>query len=93
MAKRIDDGAPPTVHMTIQAMIGRAQRHADQTGKSVGLTYDLVKDVISLVDLTTVNLGDLSTAAALRARFFRIITPTSHTDCAGTFAARTADCR
>ena len=90
MAERIDDGAPPTVHTTIQAMIGRAQRHADRTGKSVGVTYDLIKDVIGLVDLSTINLADLSTAAALRARFFRIVTPSPHTGGAGALLARPA---
>ncbi len=93
MAKTIDGGAQPTVHMTIQAMIARAQRHADQTGKSVGLTYDLAKDVISLVDLTTVNLAELNATAALCARFFRIVTPASDTGCPRAVPARPAECR
>lgn len=93
MARTIDDGMQPTVQMTIQAMIVRAQRHADHTGTSVGLTYDLAKDVISLVDLTTLNLADLDTTAALRARFFRIITPMSGAASPRAVPARTAECR
>ena len=93
MANTIDGGTPPTAHMSIQAMIVRAQRHADQTGKSVGVSYDLAKDVISLVDLTTVNLAALDSASALRARFFRIVTPTAGTGHGCPAPVRTADCR
>jgi hypothetical protein len=93
MANTIDGGTPPTAHMSIQAMIVRAQRHADQTGKSIGVSYDLAKDVIGLVDLTTVNLAALDTASALRARFFRIVTPASNTGCGHAATGRTAECR
>jgi hypothetical protein len=52
MAQRIDDGTQPTAHTAVQAMIVRAQHAADQTGKRVGLAYDLIKDQIELVDLS-----------------------------------------
>ena len=51
MANRIDDGVQPTAHTAVQAMIVRAQQVADQTGKAVGVRYDLASDEISLVEI------------------------------------------
>jgi len=51
MAYRIDDGVQPTAHTAIQAMIVRGQQAADQTGKSVGVHYDLATDQVSLIEI------------------------------------------
>ena len=51
MANRIDDGVQPTAHTALQAMIVRAQQLADQSGKTVGVHYDLDADQISLVEI------------------------------------------
>jgi len=51
MAYRIDNGEQPTAHTAIQAMIVRAQQAADQTGKAVGVHYDLSTDQVSLVEV------------------------------------------
>ena len=67
MARRIDGGLEPSAHSAIQAMIVRAQQLADQTGKSVGLAYDLTNDEISLLDI------DGSDAQGLE--FLRIMIP------------------
>jgi hypothetical protein len=52
MANRIDTGVQPTAHTAVQAMIVRAQQLADQTGKAVGVRYDLASDEISLVEIS-----------------------------------------
>mgnify|MGYP000078655031 CR=1 FL=1 len=49
MAQRIDDGMQPTAHTAVQAMIVRAQQVADQTGKDIGVHFDLAEDQVSLV--------------------------------------------
>ena len=67
MAQRIDNGTQPTAHSAVQAMIVRAQHAADQTGKRVGLTYDLMRDQIELVDL--------SAGAPEEAVIFRTVVP------------------
>jgi len=51
MASRIDNGIQPTAHTAVQAMIVRAQQAADQTGKPVGVHYDLTADQVSLVEI------------------------------------------
>jgi hypothetical protein len=51
MAYRVDDGEQPTAHTAIQAMIVRGQQAADQTGKPVGVHYDLAADQVSLVEI------------------------------------------
>ncbi|MDH3704175.1 MAG: hypothetical protein OEU46_22990 [Alphaproteobacteria bacterium] len=68
MAQRIDDGTQPTAHSAVQAMIVRAQHAADQTGKRVGLSFDLMKDQIELVDL--------SAGVPEEAVIFRTVVPT-----------------
>ena len=67
MAQRIDNGTQPTAHTAVQAMIVRAQQVADQTGKRVGLTFDLMRDQIELVDLS----AETSEEAVL----FRTVSP------------------
>ena len=67
MASRIDDGSQPTAHTAIQAMIVRAHQVADQTGKAVGVHYDLGTDQISLVEIGP----DVATETA----FLRIASP------------------
>ena len=52
MANRIDNGVQPTAHTAVQAMIVRAQHVADQSGKAVGVHYDLATDQVSLVEIT-----------------------------------------
>ena len=52
MANRIDTGVQPTAHTAVQAMIVRAQQVADQSGKAVGVRYDLASDEISLIEIT-----------------------------------------
>jgi hypothetical protein len=52
MANRIDAGVQPTAHTAVQAMIVRAQQAADQTGKAIGVRYDLATDEISLIEIT-----------------------------------------
>ncbi len=52
MASRIDAGVQPTAHTAVQAMIVRAQQVADQTGKAVGVRYDLTSDEITLIEIT-----------------------------------------
>ena len=52
MASRIDSGVQPTAHTAVQAMIVRAQQVADQTGKAVGVRYDLTSDEITLIEIT-----------------------------------------
>ena len=49
-------------------MIVRAQQLADQSGKSVGLAYDLAKDEISLVDIADSDAEGLD--------FVRVLVPT-----------------
>lgn len=51
MAQRIDNGMQPTAHTAVQAMIVRAQQAADQSGKAVGVHYDLAADQVSLVEV------------------------------------------
>lgn len=51
MAQRIDDGVQPTAHTAVQAMIVRAQQVADQTGKAIGVHFDLQEDQVSLVEI------------------------------------------
>ena len=67
MARSIDGGLEPTAHSAVQAMIVRAQQLADQSGKSVGLVYDLTKDEISLVDIADSDAAGVD--------FVRIMTP------------------
>jgi len=69
MAQRIDDGTQPTAHSAVQAMIVRAQHAANQTGKRVGLAFNLMTDEITLVDL--------SAGAPEEAVFFRTVARTS----------------
>lgn len=52
MASRIDNGLQPTAHTAVQAMIVRAQQVADESGKAVGVHYDLTTDQVSLVEIT-----------------------------------------
>ncbi|MGD8809798.1 MAG: hypothetical protein PVG24_09340 [Gammaproteobacteria bacterium] len=52
MASRIDNGIQPTAHTAVQAMIVRAQQVADESGKAVGVHYDLATDQVSLVEIT-----------------------------------------
>lgn len=52
MANRIDNGLQPTAHTAVQAMIVRAQQVADESGKAVGVYYDLATDQVSLVEIT-----------------------------------------
>ncbi len=51
MANRIDNGVQPTADTAIQAMIVRAHQVADQTGKAIGVHYDLATDQVSLVEI------------------------------------------
>jgi hypothetical protein len=51
MAQRIDNGVHPAAHTAVHAMIVRAQQAADQTGKTVGVHYDLQSDEVSLVEI------------------------------------------
>lgn len=51
MAQRIDNDMQPTAHTAVQTMIVRAQQAADQTGKAVGVHYDLAADQVSLVEV------------------------------------------
>lgn len=67
MAQRIDNGTQPTAHSAVQAMIVRAQHAADETGKRVGLVYDLMRDQIEMVDL--------SAGAPEEAVIFRTVVP------------------
>ncbi|MCG8545737.1 MAG: hypothetical protein MJE12_16165 [Alphaproteobacteria bacterium] len=67
MARSIDGGLEPTAHSAVQAMIVRAQQLADQSGKSVGLVYDLTKDEISLVDIADSDAAGLD--------FVRVLVP------------------
>jgi hypothetical protein len=68
MASRIDTGIQPTAHTAVQAMIVRAQQVADQTGKAVGVRYDLASDEISLVEISPDMPKEIS--------FVRIASPT-----------------
>jgi hypothetical protein len=67
MANRIDSGVQPTAHTAVQAMIVRAQQVADQTGKAIGVRYDLASDELSLVEITP--------ESAKEATFIRIAAP------------------
>jgi hypothetical protein len=67
MANRIDAGVQPTAHTAVQAMIVRAQQAADQTGKAVGVRYDLASDEISLIEITPETPKEIS--------FVRIASP------------------
>jgi hypothetical protein len=67
MANRIDDGVQPTAHTAVQAMIVRAQQAADQTGKAVGVHYDLAADQVSLVEITPDTPKEVT--------FLRVATP------------------
>jgi hypothetical protein len=60
MANRIDAGVQPTAHTAVQAMIVRAQQAADQTGKAIGVRYDLTTDEISLIEITPDVARELS---------------------------------
>jgi hypothetical protein len=51
MAQRIDGGVQPTAHTAIQAMIVRAKQAAEQSGKAVGVHYDLEADQVSLIEV------------------------------------------
>lgn len=67
MAQRIDNGVQPTAHTAVQAMIVRAQQAADQTGKVVGVHYDLEADQVSLVEVGPDAPTDVT--------FVRIVSP------------------
>ncbi len=67
MANRIDDGVQPTAHTAVQAMIVRAQQAADQTGKAVGVRYDLASDEISLIEIGPETPKEIS--------FVRVVSP------------------
>lgn len=60
MAQRIDDGVQPTAHTAVQAMIVRAQQVADQTGKAIGVHFDLAEDQVSLVEIGPDVPGDVT---------------------------------
>lgn len=67
MAQRIDNGVQPTAHTAVQAMIVRAQQAADQTGKVVGVHYDLEADQVSLVEVGPDAPADVT--------YIRIVSP------------------
>jgi hypothetical protein len=67
MASRIDDGADFMAHTVIHTMVVRMQQIADQTGKSIGLIYDLAADRIRFVEMGS---GGFDASA-----IFRIVTP------------------
>jgi len=67
MASRIDGTAEMMAHTVIHAMVVRMQLIADQTGKSIGLIYDLSADRIRFVDTESGGFD--------RSAIFRIVTP------------------
>ncbi|MPY73839.1 MAG: hypothetical protein GEU87_06240 [Alphaproteobacteria bacterium] len=67
MANRIDSGVQPTAHTAVQAMIVRAQQVADQTGKAIGVRYDLEADELSLIEITP--------EVAMETSFVRVAAP------------------
>jgi hypothetical protein len=67
MASRIDGNAETMAHTMIHAVIVRMQGVADQTGKSIGLIYDLSADRIRFVDTDSGGFD--------RSAIFRIVTP------------------
>jgi len=67
MASRIDEGADFMAHTVIHTMVVRMQHIADQTGKSIGLIYDLAADRIRFVEMGSGGF-DAST-------IFRVVTP------------------
>jgi hypothetical protein len=67
MASRIDDGADFMAHTVIHTMVVRMQHVADQTGKSIGLIYDLAADRIRFVEMGSGGFD--------RSAIFRVVTP------------------
>jgi len=67
MASRIDGNAETMAHTVIHTMVVRMQLIADQTGKSIGLIYDLSADRIRFVDADSGGFD--------RSAVFRIVTP------------------
>jgi hypothetical protein len=67
MACRIDEGAELMAHTVIHTTVVRMQHIADQTGKSIGLIYDLAADRIRFVEIGSGGF-DASTV-------FRVVTP------------------
>jgi hypothetical protein len=67
MASRIDGTAETMAHTVIHAVIVRMQGVADQTGKSIGLIYDLSADRIRFVDTDSAGFD--------RSEIFHIVTP------------------
>jgi len=67
MACRIDGNAEFMAHTVIHTMVVRMQHIADQTGKSIGLIYDLAADRIRFVEMGSGGF-DASTV-------FRVVTP------------------
>lgn len=67
MASRIDEGAEMMAHTVIHTMVVRMQHIADQTGKSIGLIYDLAADRIRFVEIGSGGFG----ASAI----FRVVRP------------------
>lgn len=67
MASRIDEHAEVMAHTTIHAVVVRMQHVADQTGKSIGLIYDLSADRIRFVEMDSGGFD--------RSAVFRVVTP------------------
>jgi len=67
MASRIDANSEIMAHTVIHATIVRMQHVADQTGKSIGMIYDLATDRIRFVDM--------SGSGFERTQVFRVVTP------------------
>lgn len=69
MASKIEIGTGPEAHTVIHAITIRAQQVANQTGKRIGMMYDLAADRIRLVEFKD---GDVDAGA-----LFRIVSPQS----------------
>jgi len=67
MASRIDANSEMSAHTVIHATIVRMQHVADQTGKAIGMIYDLSADRIRFVEMGGGGFD--------RTAVFRVVTP------------------
>lgn len=70
MASKIETGSKPAAHAVIHAFTVQAQQIANQTGRRIGMIYDLTADRIGLLEIK-----DDGVEMSL---LFRVVSPQSH---------------